>query len=168
MENLTEQSAGIISSAALLEHWQGHRRVTRKVIESFPEEQLFNYSLGRMRPFVAMALEVMSMSAKGVNGILTNKWLFTEELEPLFAESAIKTKADILWAWDVITVEINRLFVQIEDERFTEQVKAFGKWEGTATDILLYIIDNEIHHRGQGMVYLRSLDIEPPAFWNRN
>jgi uncharacterized damage-inducible protein DinB len=34
-------------------------------------------------------------------------------------------------------------------------------------DLLLYCIDNEIHHRGQGYVYLRALGIEPPPFWER-
>jgi uncharacterized damage-inducible protein DinB len=167
MENLTQQSAAIISSQALLDHWQGHRRLTRKVIESFPEGELFAYSIGGMRPFAAMVLEIMNMSAKGVNGILTNQWEFTEELEPLFNEPAMKTKADILWAWDVITVELNRLLPEITEDRFQEQVKAFGQWDGKAIDMLFYFIDNEIHHRAQGTVYLRSLDIEPPAFWNR-
>ncbi|RYD85889.1 MAG: damage-inducible protein DinB, partial [Sphingobacteriales bacterium] len=32
---------------------------------------------------------------------------------------------------------------------------------------ILYFIDNEIHHRGQGYVYLRALGIEPPFFWER-
>jgi uncharacterized damage-inducible protein DinB len=32
---------------------------------------------------------------------------------------------------------------------------------------ILYWIDNEIHHRGQAYVYLRSLGIEPPHFWER-
>ena len=29
------------------------------------------------------------------------------------------------------------------------------------------LVDNEIHHRGQGYVYLRELGIEPPPFWER-
>jgi uncharacterized damage-inducible protein DinB len=33
---------------------------------------------------------------------------------------------------------------------------------------MLYWIDNEIHHRGQGYVYLRALGIEPPAFYDRS
>jgi uncharacterized damage-inducible protein DinB len=28
-------------------------------------------------------------------------------------------------------------------------------------------VDNEIHHRGQGTVYLRLLGIMPPEFWER-
>ncbi|HEU4878313.1 MAG TPA: DinB family protein [Gemmatimonadaceae bacterium] len=33
--------------------------------------------------------------------------------------------------------------------------------------LINYIIDNEVHHRGQGYVYLRSLGIEPPPFYVR-
>ncbi|MEJ7681733.1 MAG: DinB family protein [Segetibacter sp.] len=32
---------------------------------------------------------------------------------------------------------------------------------------IFYFIDNEIHHRAQGYVFLRSLGIEPPHFWER-
>jgi uncharacterized damage-inducible protein DinB len=35
-------------------------------------------------------------------------------------------------------------------------------------DLFFYLIDNEIHHRGQGYVYLRALDIEPPFFPDRS
>ncbi|HEY4653145.1 MAG TPA: hypothetical protein VIH22_01455 [Cyclobacteriaceae bacterium] len=47
---LTEQ-ATFITTDALLEHWQGHRRVTRRVIEAFPDDRLFAYSVGGVRPF---------------------------------------------------------------------------------------------------------------------
>lgn len=53
MGNVT--SAMFIPAAALLEHWQGHRRLTRRVIEAFPADRLFSYSIGNMRPFGAMA-----------------------------------------------------------------------------------------------------------------
>lgn len=43
----------------------------------------------------------------------------------------------------------------------------FGQYPGTGYSILLYAIDNEIHHRGQGYVYLRALGIEPPGFYER-
>ena len=53
----------IISPEALLEHWQGHRRLTRKVIEAFPEDKLFGYSVAGMRSFGDMAIEIMDMRA---------------------------------------------------------------------------------------------------------
>lgn len=52
-------------------------------------------------------------------------------------------------------------------QRLQETHTAFGQRTGTATRLLLYIIDNEVHHCGQGYVYLRELGIEPPPFYER-
>jgi uncharacterized damage-inducible protein DinB len=73
----------------------------------------------------------------------------------------------VLRLWDETTGEINRLFPTIPMARFQETDKAFGQWEMTIYGLLFYLVDNEIHHRGQGYVYLRSLGIEPPAFYER-
>ena len=35
----------------LLNHWLGHRNLTRRVIEKFPEKELFEFSVEGMRPF---------------------------------------------------------------------------------------------------------------------
>ena len=51
--------------------------------------------------------------------------------------------------------------------RFSETMKAFGQWEMKGFQLLFYVLENEVHHRGQGYVYLRSLGIEPPAFYDR-
>jgi uncharacterized damage-inducible protein DinB len=77
------------------------------------------------------------------------------------------SKANILALWDKATEEINGYWAQIPDERFHETILAFGQYEGTVLSSILYYIDNEIHHRGQGYVYLRSLGTEPPPFWDR-
>ena len=44
-----------LSAEDVLKHWQGHRRLTRKVIEAFPEDKLFTFSVGVMRPFSELA-----------------------------------------------------------------------------------------------------------------
>ena len=49
-----------------------------------------------------------------------------------------------------------------------ETATAFGQYPGTVQDLILYVIDNEIHHRGQGYVYLRAMGIEPPPFYDRS
>jgi hypothetical protein len=33
----------LVTADALLNNWQGHRRLTRKTIEAFPEEKLFQF-----------------------------------------------------------------------------------------------------------------------------
>jgi len=48
------QTASVITSAELLEHWQGHRKRTRRLIEAFPEKEFFEYFIGGMRPFSKM------------------------------------------------------------------------------------------------------------------
>lgn len=76
-------------------------------------------------------------------------------------------KAKILELWDEATKEIDTYWAQIKPEQFQQNIKIFGQYEGTVYSSIFYFIDNEIHHRGQGYVYLRSLGIEPPAFYER-
>jgi uncharacterized damage-inducible protein DinB len=149
-----------ITPEALLEHWQGHRRLTRRVIEAFPEDQLFSFSVGSMRPFGALALEILSMSAPMARGVATGEWDTSWDRET-------RPKEEILRRWDEDTERINDLWRQIPPERFQETTTAFGQYEGNVYDLILYVIDNEIHHRGQGFVYLRALGIEPPPFYER-
>jgi uncharacterized damage-inducible protein DinB len=152
--------AVFITPDAVLEHWQGHRRLTRRLIEAFPEDQLFTYSLGGMRPFGEMAMEMLSMAVPMVRGVVSGDWntSFDREVVP---------KDEILRRWDQATEEMNTLWAQIPPERFHENLVAFGQYPGRAHDLLLYVIDNEVHHRGQGYVYLRALGIEPPPFYER-
>lgn len=156
-------SKTVITPEEMLEHWQGHRRVTRKVIEAFPETELFNFAVGGMRPFADLAMEMISMGMPGIDGIVTGKWAKYEE-----GNNRPKTKEALLFLWDELTEKLNRLWPQIKPERFLETDLAFGQWEGPIHFTLFYFIDNEIHHRGQGYVYLRALGIEPPAFWDRS
>ena len=154
-------AAPIMTSQQFLEHWQGHRVLTRRIIDAFPEEELFNYSVGGMRPFSALAMEFIGMAVPTVQGVITGKW-------DQYAEAKATTKAELLRQWDDTTARINELFPAIPAARFQEVDTAFGQWKMAIYDLLLYIRDNEIHHRGQGYVYLRSLGIEPPPFWERN
>ncbi len=161
-------AAVIITAELLLNHWQGHRRVTRRVIEAFPEDKLFNYSIGGMRPFSEIVRELMGVTGIGVKGIATGDWTFTPDLDYRSANPAIATKEDILRIWDQVTEDIITYWPQIATKDHSEKTVLFGVYESTIADAILYFIDNEIHHRGQGYVYLRSLGIEPPAFWNRD
>lgn len=157
----------IVSPEALLEHWQGHRRLTRKVIEAFPEDKLFGYSVAGMRPFGDMIIEIMDMTSDGMNGVITGQWKTIDELDHITGKSPLKTKEAVLKQWDQITEQLNQNWQQLSPERFLEVELAFGAYEGKIIDSILYFIDNEIHHRAQSYVYLRSLGIEPPAFWDR-
>ncbi|HYO81567.1 MAG TPA: DinB family protein [Bryobacteraceae bacterium] len=156
-----QQATQVISAEALLQHWQGHRRLTRKLIEAFPEDKLFGWSLGGMRPFGVLVKEFLSMSVPIASGVATGQWAGRE-----FPENP--TKSELLELWDRDTAELDRIWPTIPPHRFSELDKAFGQYEGTGIHTILYGIDNEIHHRGQGYVYLRVLGVEPPPFWGRD
>jgi uncharacterized damage-inducible protein DinB len=157
-----------ITSQELLEHWQGHRRLTRRMIEAFPEDKLFTYSIGGMRPFSALVMEFVGMAEPGIVGVLTGEWKSVKELPHHSKSGEPKTKQELLERWDYVTEQIDKLWPQVPPPRFRENDVAFGGWEGPVYGFIQYWIDNEIHHRGQGYVYLRSLGIEPPHFWERD
>ena len=130
----------ILTAETLLNNWQGHRRVTRKTIEAFPEDKLFEFSVGGMRPFGQMALEFIRMAVPIVDGVSTGKWVEYKGPKPT-------TKSELLQLWDAQTEELNTKFPNIPPHRFSEVDKAFGRWEGPGLATIQYAIDNEIHHR---------------------
>ena len=153
--------ATAITSEGLRDHWQGHRRVTRRMIAAFPEKELFEYSVGGMRTFSELTLEFLGMAVPSLKGVISGEWNYEKPEAPA-------SQAALLELWDKATAEIDRLWPSIPAHRFQEIDKAFGQWEMPGYGLLLYVIDNEIHHRGQGYVYLRALGIEPPPFYDRS
>lgn len=159
----TEAVSQVISQEDLLKHWQGHRALTRRVIELFPEKDFFEFSVGGMRPFAKLADELLAIAAPALRGIVNR------DVEP-FTEGSTQsftTKAQYLEQWDKDTKEIDTLWQQLSIEDFSETFNLFGQYEFPIIQNILYFIDNEVHHRGQGYVYLRALNIEPPFFWER-
>lgn len=164
MENQEKEltiSNQFITKEALLKHWQGHRSLTRRVIEVFPDDAFYTFSLGGMRPFAELVWEMLYIEGPGIKGIASGEWKGFKNL------TLPKTKKEVLQLWDEGTDQINQLWDGIPLSRFQEEEKAFDMYEGMIIDHLLYFIDNEIHHRGQAYVYLRSLGVEPPPFWQR-
>jgi uncharacterized damage-inducible protein DinB len=154
-------STPFITPDAVLSYWQGHRRLTRRVIDAFPDDKLFTFSVGGMRPFGGLAMELITMAVPMVRGAISGEW-------DASLDRASRPKQEVLRLWDENTRELDALWPKIPPQRFGEKLTAFGQYEGVLHDHILYIIDNEIHHRGQGYVYLRALGIEPPPFYDRS
>ena len=158
MNTITE----VISPEQLLKHWQGHRNLTRRVIEAFPEKDFFEFSVGGMRTFSALTAELLAIGAPAMKGIVNREVNAYQE-----STEELTTKAQYLEKWDAATGEINNYWSQLTIEDFSETFNLFGQYEFPVIENILYFIDNEVHHRGQGYVYLRALGIEPPYFWER-
>ena len=158
---MSPASASFITPDALLSHWQGHRRLTRRVIDAFPDDKLFTFSIGGMRTFGELSMELVTMGAPMMRGLTSGQWDDSRDRSQ-------RPKQEVLRMWDAATAEIDALWTQMPAQRFQETATAFGQYPGTVHDLILYVIDNEIHHRGQGYVYLRALGIEPPPFYDRS
>jgi uncharacterized damage-inducible protein DinB len=153
-------SPTFISPEALLAHWQAHRALTRRVIEAFPADELYAFSLGGMRTFGAMANELLAMASPMVQGLATGDW-------ETYSPEEVDSKDELLKLWDESTEEITEFWSQLPGDVFGKTVTSFGQFTGPVHWQVFYVIDNEIHHRGQGYVYLRALGVEPPAFYER-
>jgi len=155
------ETTAILTKDELLKHWLGHRELTRRTIEKFPEKELFEFSIGGMRPFSDLAKELLSIAEPGLRGIVER----TDK--PYNHDLALTTKAELLAQWDADTPKIVAMFNQIPEEDFHLTHNLFGEYNFPIYSNILYFIDNEVHHRAQGYVYLRALGIEPPFFWDR-
>lgn len=153
----------VITPKQLLEYWQSHRRLTRKVIEAFPEKEFFEFSVGSMRTFADIVKELLAIAEPGLREIVSNKPEKFDEHRDYGNQ-----KAKLLEAWDLSTKKIDELWNKMTAIDFQKEMMSFGQFPGTVQSSLFYFIENEIHHRGQGYVYLRALQIEPPLFYERN
>lgn len=149
----------LLTPSALLSNFKDARALTRNVMEAFPEKDLFEFSIANLRPFSQMVEEFL---------MITN-YIFTETLHekhtPFYTEGQFPTtKTEVLALWDKVTEIIDREWKEVGD--YTQSITiyqmtfSFAQW-------ILYAIENETHHRGQGYAYLRALGIEPPFFWGR-
>lgn len=151
----------VITPEHLLKHLQGHRNLTRRVLDAFPESDFFTFSIGGMRTPAQLAGELLSITAPALEAITNN--LTENYTEPELP----KTKAEFLQKWDEATTSIDNSWWNLSIVDFGEYYNLFNQYNSPIIESILYFIDNEVHHRGQLYVYLRALGIEPPFFWER-
>lgn len=153
----------ILTPTELLAHWQGHRELTRRVIEAFPEEAFAQHHALEMRPFREMACELAGMVDYQLDWFRTGKPNWDESARP----AELPSKAEILAWWDRQTPALEATVPEVTNEIWTTPVDTpFGRMSPLTS--VLYLIDNEVHHQGQAYVYLRELGIQPPAFYERS
>lgn len=153
----------LLSPAELLAHWQGHRDLTRRTIEAFPTEGFAGHHAPEMRPFVEMACELAGMVDYQLGWFRTGQPHWQESTPPKKPLS----QAEVLAWWDRQTAELDAAVPAVSlDTWLTPVDTPFGRMSPLTS--VMYLIDNEVHHRGQGYVYLRELGVTPPAFYERS
>jgi hypothetical protein len=149
-----------ITPEVMLAYWQDERLQTRQMIETFPEDHLFFYSLNGLKPFSELAWEIISMTMPAVVGITTGHWQPTGSFSRSWNNaSKPMNKKELLRLWDKTTKEIDNLWAEMPDGRLQEKQTVFGLGSGPVYSFVLRYIDQEIQHRCQALLYLRSLNL---------
>lgn len=154
----------MMDPAQLFAILEGNRRLTIRVVEAFPEQELFGYAPAEpLRPFADMIKEILGIEDAYVRGAATGEWTYAPK------HGGVTTKAELLAACEEVRGETRALWERVTAERLRTEEKDgfFGDFSQSNFDRFQYALENEIHHRGQGYTYLRMLGIEPPAFYER-
>ena len=151
MNTLTEE--------ILLQNYQDAHWLTRQVIEAFPEKELFTFSIGGMRPFSEMIKEFI-----GIWDYILAEALSTQHISLFEQDKFPATKTELLALRDQVLVSLLSECKMIQN--YGQEISPY-QMKFSIAQWILYIIENETHHRGQAYVYLRALGIQPPFFWKR-
>lgn len=151
----------LLTPERLWNHWEGHRRLTLRALEAYPEDNLFSHKVDSMRTFAELMDEIINVEDSIIEGMTSGEWKW----EPKYKNMA--SKADLLAAFEQVRQCSQQLYPKISVEKLNTLEKDAWGMETPNLERLFYAIDNEIHHRAQGYVYLRQLGIEPPAFYVR-
>ena len=152
----------LLTPESLWNYWEGHRRVTLRTVQAYPEDQLNTFRIGEMRTFADLMTEVVQVEESTFSNLQSGVW--TWEPKPVKAD----TKADLLEALAQSRQYAKAIYDQLDMDKLLKVEK--DAWGMTSSNFerLMYLVDNEIHHRAQGYAYLRQLGIEPPAFYDRS
>ncbi len=147
--------------------WEENRRLTDQVAKAFSTAGALDETpVPGMRSFRKLLLEIWGIEQVYARGLATEDWKFEFPLE-----SYNTCPVEELFAFGrKVREETRHLWSSVTEEALTKpRVTPFeGHPEGRAIEWLTYALENEIHHRAQGYVYLRLLGLEPPAFNIRN
>jgi uncharacterized damage-inducible protein DinB len=114
-----------------------------------------------MRPFAEMVHEVTALTRPLLEGVVAGAWDWTRD------RAVPGSKDAVLQALDASTAVIAERMPGLSVERLFERHTPIRNRTERVLDTVLCFVDNEVHHRAQGYVYLRQLGLEPPPFYQR-
>ncbi|MCW5852532.1 MAG: DinB family protein [Anaerolineae bacterium] len=150
----------ISSVTAFAEYWQRIHTRTREMVAAIPEESL------DWRPaegeFTCAELVRHIASARRMNVVSAT---LGEGVYPGHDERFGISRRDLLHYLDASHAEVSNRLAGLRDDdlaepRVSNQGQPYPAW-----NILLALVEHEVHHRAQLAMYLTLLGIEPPALF---
>lgn len=135
-----------------------HLRVTRRLVNQFPEAKTHFRPVPEVRSAAELAGHIFTLLTECTDMVLQGKHA---PLEP----PVFKTKQELLDYMDAQVETGYANLARITDTQVAADLNAFGMtfpgWK-----ILAAAYDETLHHRGQLTVYLRLLGIEPVSIYD--
>lgn len=149
------------------EVWEENRRLTNTVARAIVDADAIDQTpVQGMRSFRELLLEMWGVEQAYIRGLAHDDWQYQAPPE----EVRTASPDEFLDFGRQIREETRKLWPTISMASLLEMRKEpfWGGPDGNGIGWLTYALENEIHHRGQGYVYLRLLGQEPPAFYVRD
>lgn len=141
--------------SAFLEKWDNSRDYIIAIAASMPEES-FNF---KPMPREMSFMEQLSHIVENIDWIST-KYFDAEKRKA----SDITSDKDRTIANLKMSFKLSRLAIKNTDEDDLEDVVGFFAGPKSKFQLLNLLQDHVTHHRGQLVVYLNLMEIEPPAY----
>ena len=130
-----------------------HLSITRRLVSQFPDDKLNFRPHPEVRSAAEIAGHIFNFLTESTESVLAGKHMPSEP--PVF-----ETKRDIL---DYMASQVKKAYAnlaKITEEQVAANVSAYGT-QFPGWQMLGFVYDETLHHRGQLTVYLRLAGIQP-------
>ncbi len=150
----------IVSAAAFSEYWQRVHKRTRDTVATIPPDRLDWRPAPGELSCADIARHIASTRRMNIISATLGGGLYPGHDERLGA-----TLDQLLHYLDATNAEISNRLAGMPDAEMTEPRMSNQGGPYPAWNILLAMIEHEVHHRSQLAVYLTLIGIQPPALY---
>jgi len=144
----------------MIAHWEHQKSYTKDYLETMPEDDYSFRATPEMRTFAQQYLHIA-----GINYLLLSLATGVENPYPgdtLEHTPSVQTKKAVMEitikSYDAVIGQLKKMTAQ----QLEETVMLFGE-ETTKAEVIFKAYENQMHHRGQTVVYMRLKGIKPPV-----
>jgi len=135
---------------------------TMKILEGVPEARFDWRPWDGTFSFKEAIGHIIADELAFVGGVAEALGLPASETSP---EPKGNLKEELGRFWEIHRQTVS-LVNSLQDQDLEKKVKMYeGQWEAPIYEVLQGILEHQVHHRGQLVVYFRILGMEPPKRW---
>lgn len=140
--------------------WERAKAYTKEYLDAATQEVYDFKATPEIRSFAEqmqhLAVDNYKITKEAVAGVATVTNY--KDLEKIQLKTKTEVTLAVMESYDFVIATIK----SIDNSKWNDAVKMFGKWDTTVEDGLAKSFEHQTHHRGQCTIYLRLKGIAPP------